>query len=325
MVITDSDGAFVEAYDYDPYGAPTIRTVSGIEISASTIGNTIMFTGREYDYETGLYYFRARTMHPAFGRFMQHDPLMYVDGLDFYEYVGGNPIAFIDNKGLSNSKISPITSIFNRMFGKGYNSADEFTRIEKTAVNQEKASIFSEKYRKKRAKGAFAEEGTVLVTAIIAGVISMPFIINELKKSSIECSNFDWISTKEEFMDNYAMIKPWGEFTANTMNYVEMGLAIYGAYIAYSAAIAGGSTILAAGGSAASVLAPVVVPVVIAWAIGTTINAGLNSKAYATMVENISSWAYDKKYGPNGIVIIPEGYKEKTKPLEGYVYHNEYR
>ena len=96
MVITDSDSVIVETYNYDTYGAPTIRNSAYVAIAVSTIGNTIMSTGREYDYETGLYYFRARTMNPDFGRFMQHDPLLYIDGYDVYNFVDNNPVSYID-------------------------------------------------------------------------------------------------------------------------------------------------------------------------------------------------------------------------------------
>ena len=100
MAITDSTGAIVETYDYDPYGTPTFYNATGTEIAISTIKNTILFTGREYDLKTDLYYFRARSMNPAFGRFIQHDPLMYIDGLNSFQYVSGNPINKTDNLGL---------------------------------------------------------------------------------------------------------------------------------------------------------------------------------------------------------------------------------
>ncbi len=99
MAITNSTGALVETYDYDPYGTPTIYTATGSVIQTSSIGNTILFTGREYDYETGQYYYRARTMHPTHGRFMQHDPLMYVDGMNSYEFLINNPTFYIDMSG----------------------------------------------------------------------------------------------------------------------------------------------------------------------------------------------------------------------------------
>ncbi len=105
MAITDSTGTIVETYDYAPYGTPIIYNVAGTEIATSTIGNTILFTGREYDYETGLYYFRARTINHAFGRFMQHDPMIYIDGFNQYEYVEGNPLIYSDLLGLKKEKV----------------------------------------------------------------------------------------------------------------------------------------------------------------------------------------------------------------------------
>ena len=100
MAITDSTGAIVETYDYNPYGTPTIYNAAGTEIATSTIGNTILFTGREYDHETDLYYFRARTMNLAFGCFMQHDPLLYIDDYNLFVYGISNPIIYTDNMGL---------------------------------------------------------------------------------------------------------------------------------------------------------------------------------------------------------------------------------
>lgn len=99
MAITDSIGTIVETYNYDPYGTPTIQNAADAEISISTIGNTILFSGREYDYETGNYCYRARTMNPSIGRFMQHDPLMYVDELNLYSYVGNMPLIYVDPSG----------------------------------------------------------------------------------------------------------------------------------------------------------------------------------------------------------------------------------
>lgn len=38
-------------------------------------------------------------MSPSVGRFMQHDPLMYVDGFNMYEYVGNMPVVMVDPLG----------------------------------------------------------------------------------------------------------------------------------------------------------------------------------------------------------------------------------
>jgi len=45
-------------------------------------------------------HYRHRDYSPVIGRFLQHDPLQYEDGLNLYEYVGSNPMFFLDPYGL---------------------------------------------------------------------------------------------------------------------------------------------------------------------------------------------------------------------------------
>ena len=51
----------------------------------SLIDNPYLFTGQRFDEETGLYYFRARYYDADQGRFINRDPLGYVDGMNLYE------------------------------------------------------------------------------------------------------------------------------------------------------------------------------------------------------------------------------------------------
>jgi RHS repeat-associated protein len=55
--------------------------------------------GLMHDSETGLIYNRARMLHPGLGRFVQRDPLGYVDGSSVYEYVRSGPLGNLDPKG----------------------------------------------------------------------------------------------------------------------------------------------------------------------------------------------------------------------------------
>lgn len=102
VAITDSIGNVVEQYEYDPFGNTTIKNAFGAELPVSAIGNRYMFTSREYDIETGLYYFRARSLYPLLGRFLQSDPLLYIDGYNYYNYVNNMPLKYIDADGNRN-------------------------------------------------------------------------------------------------------------------------------------------------------------------------------------------------------------------------------
>ena len=99
MTLSDADGAIVERVDYDAYGLPTFFDDDGSIMERSSIGNAILFTGREYDADSETYYYRSRSMHPKVGRFMQKDPLGYVDGMNLYSYVNNMSIIMVDSKG----------------------------------------------------------------------------------------------------------------------------------------------------------------------------------------------------------------------------------
>jgi RHS repeat-associated protein len=66
VALTDGSGTVQTEYTYQPFGATTTRGAG----TASAFG----FTGRESD-GTGLYYFRARYLHPSAQRFISEDPL----------------------------------------------------------------------------------------------------------------------------------------------------------------------------------------------------------------------------------------------------------
>jgi RHS repeat-associated protein len=92
--------------------------------SASTgTGVPYRFTGRRFDAETGLYYYRARYYTPGLGRFMQMGPIGTKDDLNLYAYVGNDPLDKTDSSGnqveefwFSAEELLKIGPVFEALF-----------------------------------------------------------------------------------------------------------------------------------------------------------------------------------------------------------------
>jgi RHS repeat-associated protein len=69
------------------------------EHEESIVSNNVLFQGRNFETETGLYYFRARYFHPVLKRFLQTDPMGYEDSLNLYQAFNQNPVNFTDPMG----------------------------------------------------------------------------------------------------------------------------------------------------------------------------------------------------------------------------------
>ena len=93
VALSDSNGDTVQTYEYSVYGQVAAE-------DPNFLTNPYMFTGRRFDLETGLYYYRARYYNPHIGRFMQTDPVGYGAGMNWYAYCGNNPLAYTDPSGL---------------------------------------------------------------------------------------------------------------------------------------------------------------------------------------------------------------------------------
>jgi RHS repeat-associated protein len=100
----------------------------------SFTGNTVLFQGRNYEPETGLYYFRARYYHPGLGRFLQTDPMGYKDSMNMYQAFNANPVNFTDPMGLYHSYAERqlwTQSVLTITHGKKY--ADECSTVARDA------------------------------------------------------------------------------------------------------------------------------------------------------------------------------------------------
>ena len=113
--LSNTAGALANTYNYDSFGKLTAST--------GTLTNPFQYTGREYDNETSLYFYRARYYDLAAGRFVNEDPLRVRGGINFYAYVGNNAINHTDPTGLkcdNCTSASPLPS--NSSACNGYGS-----------------------------------------------------------------------------------------------------------------------------------------------------------------------------------------------------------
>ncbi len=93
--LADDSGDVLWYYDYDAFGVE--KAIE--DQDASLDANPFRYCAEYFDAETGSIYLRARYYNPTIGRFTSQDPIR--DGLNWYSYCDGNPIAFADPFGLA--------------------------------------------------------------------------------------------------------------------------------------------------------------------------------------------------------------------------------
>lgn len=97
--LSNSSGANAETYTYDSFG--------NLIASTGSVTSRYRYTGREFDSETGLYYYRARVYDARAGRFIGEDPIEFDGGINLYEYVQNRPVDMTDPMGLWPSSAWP--------------------------------------------------------------------------------------------------------------------------------------------------------------------------------------------------------------------------
>ncbi|HXZ80981.1 MAG TPA: RHS repeat-associated core domain-containing protein [Terriglobales bacterium] len=95
--LTDSAGASASTYTYGAFG--NLSAYSGAVV------NSYRYTAREFDQETGLYYYRARYYDPNISKFISEDPIRFESGYNLYGYVNNRPTFFTDPLGLFSKEV----------------------------------------------------------------------------------------------------------------------------------------------------------------------------------------------------------------------------
>jgi RHS repeat-associated protein len=92
--LVNDSGTIQNHITYDSFG----QVISQSNPAAAT---RYLFTGREFNSDLELYYYRARFYDPAVGRFLSEDPVGFLgDDVNLFRYVGNDPLAKGDPSGL---------------------------------------------------------------------------------------------------------------------------------------------------------------------------------------------------------------------------------
>lgn len=105
--LMDANGAIVATYEYDPWGAVTVKNANGaLDNDDTSIGNMnpLRYRGYYYDNETGFYYLESRYYDPVVGRFISPDTFASTDITDalsanMFAYCNNDPVNYKDDQG----------------------------------------------------------------------------------------------------------------------------------------------------------------------------------------------------------------------------------
>jgi RHS repeat-associated protein len=120
--LTNSEGGITDTYTYDSFGTLTA--------SSGATNNPYLYAGRQYDFETGLYYYRARYYDSSTGRFISEDPSRFGGGINFYRYAGNSPVDLVDPAGTTTT----VYTLGGRMGGVAAGMGEGFNPLGHSSI-----------------------------------------------------------------------------------------------------------------------------------------------------------------------------------------------
>lgn len=101
-----------EAYDTDAYGNTLCYSGPGTDgvwftnndVRTNNPVNSTIFTGRQFDPESHIYYYRNRYYLPIIGRWLSRDPIGEYKNFNLFNFCSSNPINRLDYLGLEDCK-----------------------------------------------------------------------------------------------------------------------------------------------------------------------------------------------------------------------------
>lgn len=150
--ITDETGKVLETYIYDIFWKPYIKdgnSTNHREFKQSARGITRLYTGREYDSETNLYFLRARYYSPTTGRFISRDPIDITDDVNLYSYVGNNAVMYVDRSGKAAKRFVEAYDEYLELEEEIFNFDGSFDFLFMFKSNEVRNAMLIEYYEKK--------------------------------------------------------------------------------------------------------------------------------------------------------------------------------
>ncbi len=244
IAISNQSGTVVQNYTYDSFGKAYIVTGNGTgtiltpvsSYAGNTYSNSRLYTGREYDKETNLYYLRARYYNTETGKFISRDPVRQSDQVNLYTYVANSPFMGTDRDGRKASQMIAKTWSLTKDFvwneawyisvwgyhlvdGMSFGYLDEYMEIQSgidstsyTNQNRWYSQWFNRWWKSGRDNAYLLDEAAVIATvgplALRYAATKVPAILDGATSSAAIWSQSELIQLNMELAKQEAISNP---------------------------------------------------------------------------------------------------------------------